>query len=680
MTTDFYFFSVAKLFKICVNLSYLCHLWSIEYTAQPNKLSFIHNLIHNLIKTMRVKDLFKVLLLCLGLSFAVTGCDDYDDSALREEIENINGEISDIKSRLETLEGQIASVQAVIDAQKDGKVVTNVEAKADGKTYVLTFNDGTNIEVVRGNNESQVTVVDIDGATYWAVMTNGEAEPIRNSAGDMVPFLYGADYLSVDAEGYWLLEGERVLDGNGDYVKLTTDGAIFTDITIEEDCIIFTLPDHEVVIPRKTGTFLTFENAVENPYSLYAGRENQIPVRISADMQLVEVIAHPEGWTVELNRTEGYVAVTPLLSADRNETYEVRLQGMDENGLVYLAVARIQLLSIDFSDPNGVFILNEGNMSSGNGSLIYIDGEGNVMDNVYKSINGSELGNSVQDLCIADGKMYIISQNGNRNGGDGRLVVADSKTMERVAAYNDELSTLSRPTHVAVLDEENIFIRDGAGVYRFNSATGELTFVEGSDKAKQLSMAIIGDKVFAPVSQGVLVLEAGQNAVSGTISFEGKVSGVVKSGDGNIFVSTISPAQIAKVNSGTYEIIKTNDVTLGSLSAGWGATPGITAIGDILYYSGASTTIYRHDFTTGESKLMIDAKDVVGNAKTVYNNIAVHPLTGRVYLNTIKGYGTDYLINNISVFRPEGDALALEANYENHTRFPAGIFFPANFR
>ena len=109
------------------------------------------------------------------------------------------------------------------------------------------------------------------------------------------------------------------------------------------------------------------------------------------------------------------------------------------------------------------------------------------------------------------------------------------------------------------------------------------------------------------------------------------------------------------------------------------STTKATAIGDILYYSGAGTSIYRHDFTTGESKLMINAKNVVENANIVYNNIAVHPLTGRVYLNTIKAYGWDFLINNISVFKPEGDALALEVNYEDHTHFPAGIFFPANF-
>ena len=106
-----------------------------------------------------------LMLFWLSLGIVVTGCDDYDDSALRQEMEDIHGEISDIKSQLETLQGQINSVQALVDALNDGKVVTGIDARPDGKTYILTFNDGTRIEVVRGGNESQVSVIDVDGAT-----------------------------------------------------------------------------------------------------------------------------------------------------------------------------------------------------------------------------------------------------------------------------------------------------------------------------------------------------------------------------------------------------------------------------------------------------------------------------------------------------------------------------------
>lgn len=78
-------------------------------------------------------------------------------------------------------------------------------------------------------------------------------------------------------------------------------------------------------------------------------------------------------------------------------------------------------------------------------------------------------------------------------------------------------------------------------------------------------------------------------------------------------------------------------------------------------------------------KKLIDAKTVVENANMVYNNIAVHPRTGKVYMTTIKAYGWDFLINNISVFGYEGEEMVLSDNYKNYTHFPAGIFFPADF-
>ena len=95
--------------------------------------------------------------------------------------------------------------------------------------------------------------------------------------------------------------------------------------------------------------------------------------------------------------------------------------------------------------------------------------------------------------------------------------------------------------------------------------------------------------------------------------------------------------------------------------------------------SALKSTIYRHIFSTGETKLMVDAKTMVDNVGIIYNTCAVHPITGEVYLNSIKGYGQDYKINNISVFNFSGDEPELSANYENHTAFPAGTFFTYNF-
>ncbi|RAJ77268.1 uncharacterized protein DUF5074 [Chitinophaga dinghuensis] len=333
----------------------------------------------------------------------------------------------------------------------------------------------------------------------------------------------------------------------------------------------------------------------------------------------------------------------------------------------------------------GTFILNEGNMTTENGSLTFISPSGVVTDSAYLKANGTELGNVTQDLYINRNKIYIISQNGKKNAvgssfnNDGLLVVANAETLKKEAAFNDELATLSWPTHVAVLDEENVILRDNNGLYKFNTTSKVLTFIKGSKSAAKMTMAVSNNKIFAAAGTKVYVVEPNKDTITYALDMKATVSGVLRASDGNIWVSTTgSPAKISKINFRDYSLIKANEVSAGSVSAGFGATPGITAKGDTLYFSGAGTKIYRHIFSVGTTEFMVDAKTMVENANIVYNNIAVHPVTGEVYLNTIKAYGMDFLKNNTSVFNFR-DKAALSANYKNHTRFPAGIFFTYAF-
>ena len=105
-------------------------------------------------------------------------------------------------------------------------------------------------------------------------------------------------------------------------------------------------------------------------------------------------------------------------------------RGIDGKGKTQLASARI--CAVDYSDPEGTFVLNEGNMSSDNGSVIYITANGRLINYAYWRMNGSELGKWGQDMFIADGKAYIISQNG---GNDGILVEADARTLKRTGKF-----------------------------------------------------------------------------------------------------------------------------------------------------------------------------------------------------------------------------------------------------
>lgn len=333
----------------------------------------------------------------------------------------------------------------------------------------------------------------------------------------------------------------------------------------------------------------------------------------------------------------------------------------------------------------GTFVLNEGNMTTENGTLTFISPNGVITDSAYYKANGTALGNVAQDLYIHQNKIYIISQNGRKNAvgssfnNDGLLVVANAETLKKEATYNDELATLSWPTHVAVLNEANVILRDNNGLYRFNTTTKALTFIKGSRSAAKLTMAVSNNKIFAAAGSKVYVIEPDKDTLTYALDMKASVSGVVKASDGNIWVSTTgSPSRISKINFRDYSLIKANDIITGSVSAGFGATPGITAKGDTLYFSGAGTKIYRHVFSSGSTEFMADAKTMVENANIVYNNIAVHPVTGEVYMNTMKAYGVNYLINNISVFNFSNKA-TVSANYKNYTNFPAGIFFTDSY-
>ena len=606
--------------------------------------------------------------------------DDYDDSYLR-------GEIDKIKTDIESLKKQVSSIETIVDALNKGKVITGVEALSDNKGYKITFNDATSIEVLNGEKAPVIGVKESDGVYYWTITTDGQTDFLTDKDGNNLP-VSGKDgesgnspEVTIDSEGYWTVDGVRVKDANGDLVKAQGD-SFFKEIEEDEDTVTFIFADDaSIVIPKSQGTFLSFEvtSAVFN-----AGQAQRLRIKF-ANIQSMEVVSKPEGWTTNIHIPDKYVNV--VASQDGYGMGEIKLQGIDKNGLTYLAIVKVSIAGKGYSAIDGVFILNEGNMTTENGSLIYISPEGQLYDRVYNSSNGTDLGNVTQDLFIHNGKMYIISQNGRKNPvgtgfeNDGMLVVANSETLKKEASYNYELSGLYWPTHIAVLDDENIFIRDNYGVHLFNSTTKDVTLITGTTGAKKNRMAVANNKVFASIGTKLVVLEKGMTDVTQTIDMGATISGVIKSKDGNIWVSTTgTPNKISKVSSSSYSVIKANEIAVGKVSAGAGATPGITAKGDTLYYSNASTTIYRHIFSTGESKEMVNAKTLVSNANIVYNNIAVHPRTGKVYLNTIKAYGWDFLINNISVFDLEGTEPVLSNNYQNYTHFPAGIFFPADFQ
>ena len=321
----------------------------------------------------------------------------------------------------------------------------------------------------------------------------------------------------------------------------------------------------------------------------------------------------------------------------------------------------------------GAFLLNEGNYGNETGMLTYVDvGSKVILDSAYMHVNGTKLGRSSQDLAFANDKIYIISQDAHDNGGGGQLIITKANTLEKVAVIDDKAIEKKKPTHIAVI-ADRIYLRASDGVY-LGGEQGGFKLIAGTEKAQMLRMAVIGQRVFATTSDKKLLMIQGDQVVK-ELPLAGNPSGLALADDGNLWVSYVVPNTIAKVNPdpADFKIIASNALT-ESTSVGWGATSAIFATGNTIYFSGATTTIRKHDFakkTTAVFANILDAK-YAPELKTFYNSLGVDPKTGYVYYSGIKGFDKDYKINSTLVLDPQGNILVKK---DNTNSFPAGWYF-----
>lgn len=429
----------------------------------------------------------------------------------------------------------------------------------------------------------------------------------------------------------------------------------------------------------------------EGETSLLFNPRETMSVTISADgvTDIALDSKLPEGWGVKYD--EENLKLTVTASAAKGESARIAVSGIDKNGLVYKAILKCrtrtleELQKIDYSDPRGIFVLNEGMINwNGNGtpsSIIYIQPDHHVVSWAYNMVNGTDLGNISQDMAEYNGNLYVISQNQDKTT-DGILTVMEGKTLKKVANYADELSVLDWPTHVAVLDDANIFIRDNKGIYRFDRNTKTLTFVGGTNGARKNTMIIVDGKVISSAGKKILVIEKDKPELSRSITLPGAISGLAPAGADAFYVSYYQKKSgyIAQISVKDFTVTKTNEVSnesAGALNFVFAASSHISAKGDSIYYSGTAPIIYRHIFSTGDTRKMFDARTVNPNHTVTYNTATVSPSTGLVYLNTLVGYGWgkfDY--NTFYEIDMTGDEGKLVRRYDNYTQYPAGIFFP----
>ena len=232
--------------------------------------------------------------------FGLSSCgDDYDDSELRGDIENLDSRITALEEWQKSVNTDIRSLQSLVAALEDKDYVTAVTPLEDGTGYVISFLKSGNVTIKHGERGEQgekgedgTTPVisvkqDSDGKHYWTVngewlLDNGNKMPVTGEKGDKGDKGdKGADAIapqvrintdtnlweiSTDGGKTWTSTGVKATGDKGNTGAQGPQGdAIFAkdgiDYTSDLDNVIFTLVDGtKITLPRTSALTVGFES------------------------------------------------------------------------------------------------------------------------------------------------------------------------------------------------------------------------------------------------------------------------------------------------------------------------------------------------------------------------------------------------------------------------------------
>lgn len=208
--------------------------------------------------------------------FGLSSCgDDYDDSELRGDIENLDSRITALEEWQKSVNTDIRSLQSLVEALEDKDYVTAVTPLEDGTGYVISFLKSGNVTIKNGEQgekgEDGTTPVisvkqDSDGKHYWTVngewlLDNGNKMPVTGEKGDKGDNgVSGSDGLTPyigDNGNWWIGTSDTGVKAQGD-AFFAKDGI---DYTSDLDNVIFTLADGtKITLPRTSALTVGFES------------------------------------------------------------------------------------------------------------------------------------------------------------------------------------------------------------------------------------------------------------------------------------------------------------------------------------------------------------------------------------------------------------------------------------
>ena len=289
----------------------------------------------------------------------------------------------------------------------------------------------------------------------------------------------------------------------------------------------------------------------------------------------------------------------------------------------------------------GVYVLNQGGFNANNSTLTYYNyATKSLTADLYKAINGTDLGDTGNDAEIYGSKMYIVVNISNVidvvNAKTGRLIKQDSmvnngvgREPRSVAFYKGNAFITSYDGTVAVMDTASLAITKYIPVGR-----NPEQLVVSNDK---LYVANSGGLSFGNPDNTVSVIDL--NTLKETKKITVIVNPVTMAADGYGHVYVLSLGDFNTVLGGMTIIDNTTDAVKSQPTVSLGYNIPMAANGDFVYYATLDNKIAVYNAKTQAAAQANFITD--GTVITTPYAISVDALSGEVFVSDAKDYSSN---------------------------------------
>lgn len=252
-------------------------------------------------------------LLIISAALFFIGC-SYDDTEINNRLDKVEQDITELKAMVADINNNISALVTTVDALKNSDQITSVTPLADGSGYEVTFSKSGTIIIYNGKNG-----LDGEDGKDGTDGSDGQSPQISVK-------------LDIDGTYYWTVNGEWLLDGQGNKIPATAHIAT-PQIRIKEGNFEISYNEGvtwEVIGNAGASDSIVFKQVIDGEASvifiLSDGTQIEIPKaqQFVINVNTTDVIASP-GETVNVSYTVSAADDQTVVDAFGTKGFEVEI-------------------------------------------------------------------------------------------------------------------------------------------------------------------------------------------------------------------------------------------------------------------------------------------------------------------------------------------------------------------